>query len=295
MKMRDECLPCLINQVIKVAKMTNVKDTHKFYQKIFLYLSEMNFQQTNPEVIGATFQLLKQHIGNDDPYYQIRQDYNKMFFRKLCYFEEKINTSSTPFVEAIKYAIMGNIIDFNPLYNHDISDVMKYFEKLGQCQLTIDHSKQCIQDLKQAKTLLYLGDNCGEICLDLLLIKKIKELNPSIHIYFGVRGAAVVNDSIEEDAYFVGMDKYADIISNGDSSLGTILSRTSEAFQNVYYNSDIIIAKGQGNYESLSEEKNQNIYFLLMSKCDVIAKDIGVKRKSLICLNTKYKEILYND
>lgn len=137
-------------------------------------------------------------------------------------------------------------------------------------------------DIKKAKTILYLGDNCGEICLDKLLLKRIKQLNPSLKIYFGVRGKPVVNDSIESDAYEVGIDEYASIISNGDNSLGTILSRTSAQFNQIYQNCDFVIAKGQANFESLSEE-NKKIYFLLMVKCDVIAKYINVPEKSLVC------------
>lgn len=290
MKMHAECLPCLVNQVVKVAKMTEASDADKLYQKVFRYLSEMDFHQTNPEIIGATFSLVKQHIGNNDPYYQIRQYYNQLFLKDIDYFEQKINDANHPFVEAIKYAIIGNIIDFNPVHNQDIHDIMKWFKNIDQYTLTIDHSEQCMEHLKEAKTLLYLGDNCGEICLDLLLIKKIKEINPHLHIDFGVRGYPVVNDSIKEDAYFVGINQYADIISNGDDSLGTILPRTSPEFQHIYQNADIVIAKGQANYESLSEEKNKDIYFLLMVKCAVIAEDIGVKQKSLVCLHIGHNE-----
>lgn len=96
----------------------------------------------------------------------------------------------------------------------------------------------------------------------------------------------VVNDSIEEDAYIVGIDQYAHVISNGDDSVGTVLSRTSNAFNYIYRTADIIISKGQANYESLSEQTDKNIYFLLMAKSDVIAKNIGVAQKSLICKNS---------
>ncbi len=289
MKMHDECLPCLVNQVVRVAKMTEATHTNRLYQRVFQYLSQLDFTESNPEIIGATFRLLKEHIGNDDPYNQLRQYYNQLFLKEQSFFEQKIDSSYNPLIEAMKYAIIGNIIDFNPMHNQNVEDIMKWFEKIDTYQFTIDDSEQCICDLKKAKMLLYLGDNCGEICLDLLLIKKIKELNPQLHIYFGVRESAVVNDSIEEDAYFVGMDKYADIISNGDDSLGTILPRTSLEFQQIYHQADVVICKGQANYESLSEDLKQSLYFLLMVKCDVIAKDIGVKQKSLVCLKSRQK------
>ena len=97
-----------------------------------------------------------------------------------------------------------------------------------------------------------------------------------------MRGEAVVNDNTKEDACFVGRDRYAEIISNGDDSLGTVLSRTSEEFREIYEKADVVIAKGQANYESLSEE-NKNIYFLLVVKCQVMAQYLGVKEKSFVC------------
>ncbi len=124
--------------------------------------------------------------------------------------------------------------------------------------------------------------------MDKILLKKIKELNLDVKILFGVRGKPVVNDSIAEDAYAyaVGIDEYAEVIDNGDGSLGTVLNRTSCEFKEIYKKADVIIAKGQANYECLSEEK-KNIYFLLLTKCDVIANDIGVEEKRMICMKNK--------
>ena len=153
---------------------------------------------------------------------------------------------------------------------------MKWFDDVDKLTLTINHADKMAHDIESANKILYLGDNCGEICLDKLLIKKIKEGSPKVEVYFGVRGKPVVNDSIEEDAYFVGIDKYAKIISNGDESLGTVISRTSEEFNKIYSEADVIIAKGQANYECLSEQRDKNIYFLMMTKCEVIAKDVKV-------------------
>ena len=114
-------------------------------------------------------------------------------------------------------------------------------------------------------------------------------MNPEITLFFGVRGKPVINDSIEEDAYFVGINEYAEVIDDEDSSLGTALNRTSSIFKEVYNKVDVIISKGQANYESLSEEI-KNIYFLLMTKCDVIANDIGIHEKKMVCMNQLIRE-----
>lgn len=287
MEINERCLPCLINQVIKVANITNVKDKQGLYKKVFQYLSTIDFHLTNPEIIGETFLMIKKQINNNDPYQKIRQYYNQLFLQHIDQFDQQIEKDQQPFHKAIQYAIIGNIIDFSPINNQLVNDktsIFDYFQKYSQemNQFSIDHSKQLYNNIKNSHTLLYLGDNCGEICLDKLLMKQIKKINPHIQIYFGVRGENVVNDNIEEDAYFVGIDEYAQIISNGDYSLGTILKRTSQEFQNIYNKADIIIAKGQANYESLSEEK-RNIYFLLMIKCAVISEYIDAKQGSMIC------------
>lgn len=283
MKINDQCLPCLVNQVIKIAHITNVTDKELLYKKVFAYLSQIDFSKTNPEIIGETFQLIKKQIDNEDPYYDIRRYYNQLFLQQINTLEQKINQSSDPLSETIKYAIIANIIDFSPI--HQDIDIQKWFNHIDNITLTIDHIDYLKKDIQSSQSLLYLGDNCGEICLDLLLIKRIKAINPNLHIYFGVRGTPVVNDSIEEDAYLVGIDKYATVISNGDQSLGTILPRTTEAFQQIYENADVIIAKGQANYESLSEE-NKNIYFMLVVKCHVISQYIGIPEKSIICMKS---------
>ena len=232
--------------------------------------------------VGENYRLIKEHTGCVDPYRETKQYYNQFFLEQMDTFEGKIHT----FEEAVKYAIVANIIDFNPVHSNVEQDIKKYFANVDNLELAINDVDRLINDIKSATSILYLGDNCGEICFDKILIKRIKEINAQCQIYFGVRGEAVVNDNTKEDAYFVGMNEVATVISNGDYALGTILSRTSEEFQKVYREADLIIAKGQANYESLSEE-NKNIYFLLMTKCKVIADDIGVKEKSLVCLKNR--------
>lgn len=284
MKMNKQCLPCLVNQVVKMASMTGCLNQDELFHQFFAYMSQVDFTKTNPEIIGEVFDMVKAYIHHDDPYYQLRRDYNQMFLKQLNQLDNQIHS----FEEAVKYAIVGNVIDFSPIHQNVQKDMMTYFQNMDQLSLTINHVERLKEDLMNASSLVYLGDNCGEICLDLLLIKRIKAMNPQLKIYFVTRGKPVVNDSILEDAYEVGMDQYATIISNGDGSLGTILSCVSEEFLEIYHKVDIVIAKGQAHFESLSEE-DKNIYFLLMVKCDVISRYIGVKQKSFVCLSQKMR------
>lgn len=282
MKMQEKCLPCVVNQAIKVADMVGMKEKGNLLRRVFSYLSKVDYNAiTSPELIGEIFSIIKEETGNQDPYKETRQKYNKMFLERLPAYEKEIEQSKNPFEEAVKYAIIGNVIDFNPIHELTIRDVERHFKRLKGENLEINDASLLQKELETAKTILYLGDNCGEICLDKILLRKIKAMNPKIQIFFATRGAAVVNDSIEEDAYLVGIDEVATVVSNGDSSLGTVLSRTSKEFLQIYEKADVVIAKGQANYECLSTEK-KNIYFLLMTKCQVIAKDIGALEMKMI-------------
>lgn len=279
MKMNEQCLPCLINQAIKTANLTNAENREELYKKIFAQMGHLDFSKSTPEVVGENYRLIKQHISCADPYKDTKAYYNQFFLENIEIYDHRIHSIE----DAVKYAIVANIIDFNPVHGNVEEDVKHCFSNIDNLELAINDVERMLSDIQKARSILYLGDNCGEICFDKLLIKRIKDLNPRCRIYFGVRGDTVVNDNTEEDAYFVGMDEYAAVISNGDYSMGTILSRTSPEFREIYRNADVVIAKGQANYETLCEE-DKNIYFLLMAKCKVIAGYIGVKERSLVCL-----------
>ena len=141
--------------------------------------------------------------------------------------------------------------------------------------------------LKSARSLLVLGDNCGEIAMDRLLIETIRRLYPQIEVKYSVRGSAVVNDVTYEDAAAVGMDEVAEVIDNGDCLLTTLLCRASEDFRREFYAADVIIAKGMGNYEGLHKCDRGNIWFLMIAKCSVIARMSGAPKGSILCMEKK--------
>ncbi len=282
MKIHEQCLACLVNQAVKTANLTGAENREELYKEIFAQMSRLDFSKTNSEILGENYRLIKQHTGCEDPYKETKDYYNQLFLENFRTYDEKVQTIE----EAVKYAIVSNIIDFNPVHSDVERDIAHFFSSVDHLELTVNDTPKLLEDIDRAENILYLGDNCGEICFDKLLIKRIRERNPKCHMYFGVRGAAVINDNIEEDAYAVRMEEYATIISNGDYSCGTVIDRVSAQFREIYEKADVVIAKGQANYESLSEEP-KNIYFLLMTKCKVIADDIGVPEKSLVCLRSK--------
>ena len=152
--------------------------------------------------------------------------------------------------------------------------------------MAIDDSQLLRRELKRARSVFYLGDNCGEIVLDKLFLSC---LDVPVK-YFAVRGGPVINDATYQDARMVEMRDVAKVVTTGDNAPGAVWESTSEEFKDVFLNADVIISKGQGNLEGLMDVPHQNIYFLLVTKCDLIAGRMGTKKGEFIVIKGKVNE-----
>ena len=283
MRVHKKCLPCIVNQTVKFIEATSTRSEGEIFKKVFEYLSRTDFENAiTPEVVGEIFAIVTGESSNPDPYKLTREFYNKMLSEQSAELEEAVDRAPDSFAEAVKYAIIGNVIDFSPGYELTAEAVKGYFSKFGRESLEIDHTALLKKDILTAKTILYIGDNCGEIVLDKILLKKIREINPAAQIYFVTKGAPTLNDSVKEDAFALGIQEYASVIDHGDNCPGTVLHRTSEEFRRLFERTDVVISKGQANYEGLNEAQG-NIYFLLIAKCAAIAQDIGTSEMKMIC------------
>ena len=170
-------------------------------------------------------------------------------------------------------------------------DVFKALAEAAAKKPAIDHSAILFKELEKASSVLYLGDNAGEIVLDKLFIETIKHPN----LYFAVRGSNIINDVTIEDAKKAGMTKNAKVVANGYDAPSTLLNRCSLEFREVFNKADIIISKGQGNLEGLTDVTNKKILFLLMVKCNVIAEMIGIHEKNtVVAYNQKIMHSYWN-
>jgi uncharacterized protein with ATP-grasp and redox domains len=180
---------------------------------------------------------------------------------------------------ALRLAIAADVIDFGP--EHQL-DFMETINRAVHAEFAIDDSHALRKDLEKAKSVLYIGDNCGEIVLDKLFLKIIRHPN----VCFVVRGSPILNDATVADAALVKMEEVAKVITTGDDAPGVVWETASDEFKRHWHQADVIIAKGQGNLEGLMEI-SQNIYFLLITKCDVIAKHIGVKVGDFVVMGSR--------
>jgi hypothetical protein len=285
--MNQKCIQCDLKQIDKLHKIINF-NKKEVKTLVLEYLKTCDMNKTNPEIMGEIWQMIIASLHYNDPYKDIKHEYNLFVLSIENELLSLIENNDNPLLLALKLAIIGNIIDFAAQHTFNKEILLEQLRKANDIHLTIDYSNQLINDLHTCKNLLYIGDNCGEIVLDKLLLKTIKHYNPDIDIYYGVRGYPIVNDVTIEDAYEVGMEQIANIVSNGSYCLGTVLSLAGKEFNDCFNQVDIVIAVGQGNYEGL-RDINKNIYYLFMAKCDFISQSLNINTMSLVCLKESKK------
>ncbi len=238
------------------------------------YLSTIDFQQSPPQIGQQMHRIIREVLNNPDPYLDIKRQFNQLLLDHYPELKRWVEQASDPFQMALRLSIAGNVIDFGPNQRFDIHQTL---ERAKSIMLAIDDSEALRRSIAKAHLLLYLGDNAGEIVMDRIFLETIDHPN----VYFAVRGAPILNDALKEDAKTVGIDRIAHVITNGDDAPGTILANTSSEFRAIFNQADLIIAKGQGNYEGLCDS-HKNIFFLLMTKCEHVAGHLGVKKGDFV-------------
>ena len=282
-----ECLNCALNQVTSTTELVGLPRAQRLeiMKAAIDHLASHDLNRNNCITIEEVYRIVTRYLGNEDPYRETRAHFNRGMMRLWPEVRRHIAGSADPLGTAVRAAIAGNLIDLAALgLDVDLNAAMAKVREVEEGGLYIDHCAGLKAALARARTLLVLGDNCGEIAMDRLLIETILRLYPGIRVQYGVRGAAVVNDVTREDAAMVGMEEVAEVIDNGDCLLTTMLSRTSDAFNRAFYAADVVIAKGMGNYEGLHHCARGNIFFLMIAKCNVIARMTGTPRGSILCL-----------
>jgi hypothetical protein len=274
-----DCIPCAIGSLITLFKKGLVADEQQqpAMRALLNYLSQIDFDQSPPKIGQDMHRIIRQVLNDPDPYREIKKQFNQLLLDYYPELKKLVTEAANPFQMALRLAIAGNVIDFGPNQSFDINKTLAQAKSIV---LAIDDSEALQQSISQSKMLLYLGDNAGEIVMDRIFLETIH--HPNVH--FAVRGAPIINDALIEDAVLVGIDKIATVITNGDDSPGTILENTSTEFKNIFEKADLIISKGQGNYEGLNGI-NKNIYFILMTKCDHVANHLGVKKGDFVVKN----------
>jgi len=236
----------------------------------------------SPVLIGTVHQMIRELLGEDDPYRAAKESCNRNALRLYPELKRIIETSTYPLETAVRIAIAGNAIDFVVDPDADRSDLMSLVELALAAPLSNETMAAFVEAVERARAVLYVGDNAGEIVFDRLLIEQL----PAYKIAYVVRGRPVINDVTMSDARATGLSDLVEVISSGSNIPGTLLSRCSGEFRARFDQADLVISKGQGNFESL-DDTGKETFFLFKAKCLVMQLHVGCRIGDLMFLRQK--------
>ena len=271
-----DCIPCFLHQSLEAARMaTSDEQKHEeVMKKVMNYLQTIDYHRTPPEISQHVHHIIRSVTANKDPYKKVKKDANQHAKKQYPILKRMVSESTDPLLMAVKLAIIGNVIDFGTMNRINIKDMI---DNISQKKFDDSDYQRFKNQIENAETIVYLADNTGEIFFDRILLGQIYSENR--HITYVVKQHPIINDATIDDAVFAGIDAYAEIIA-GDSDVaysapGMIVSNMSEELHKLIEKADVVISKGQGNYESLSENTRE-IFFLLMVKCPLVSTNIGI-------------------
>jgi len=284
MRVHHECVACAVNQCQKIVEMSLADENPRRDAMLFSLkrASELFSPDSVPAVVGGRLFLdLYEFIGSDDPFREYKRVSNEIARELAGHFQ------GADLKTALKLAIAGNVVDFSVGYNPEKLD--EDVRQVLSEELLIDHSAELFERLERAEMLLYLVDNCGEIYFDRLFVGKLRDEFPHLRIAVAGKAGPIINDATVRDLLEAGFEGLAEVVSTGSRLPGTPLEHVSEEFLRLFRSADVIVAKGQANFETLSELNDPRVFFLLKAKCPAIAREIGVPIGSLLCLNTSLR------
>ncbi len=284
MKVEVECAGCLLYRgLFEIEEATDDPSLQFKVTSALFQLLTKGFKPTAvPAYLGTERdRLIKQMTGNPDPYAKIKQRSNRKALEFLPLATKLISNESSPelrFRKACLCSIVGNVMEFDiPGHKFRYEDIGRLVQR-AEDDLAIDDIAEIFDAAKETKRILYLTDNAGEIAFDKLLVNEIKRLGA--HVIVAVKGGPIINDATMNDARHVGMDKTADdIITTGTDAVGLMHEQCSSEFLGVYHSVDLVLAKGMGYVETLTEVDLATPHALLLrTKCQPVATFLKVEK-----------------
>lgn len=287
MKLNPFCLCCILNKQEKLIRSYPDMEKKTEYMKKLMALIANTKETDCAPSLSVDIQKLYSSFWNcpAEDYTEIKKDFNRFMLDIEHTLEEKIRSSADPLEKALLYARIGNYIDFAALSNVNQETALTLLENNSD---SLDQEEYSIflKELNSAKRLVYITDNCGEIVLDKLAIKILKETYPDLDITVLVRGYPVINDATMEDAEEIGLTDLVKVIDNGSNVAGTWIPGINQAARELLENADMIIAKGQGNFESMND-CGLNVYYLFLCKCDLFQRRFHAQNLQGMFLNER--------
>lgn len=284
MKTFMECVPCLVRQTYEAVAFATDDEALReaILREALREIADIRMDQSPPHMAAAIHRMIRARTGCDDPYRAIKSRSNQSAMALYRQMKSMIQASTRPFETAVRLAMAGNVIDFGAPNRPDDNELPGVIDAVLSCTIFGDPPERLQSAVKAAKSILYLGDNAGEIAFDRLLLEAL----PPDRCAYAVKGAPVINDVTLDDAHEVGLTELVDVVDNGSDAPGTVLESCSFEFVDRFEHADVVIAKGQGNYETLSGLSRPNLFFLLKAKCPVIARHIGCRVGDFVIQST---------
>jgi len=270
-----DCYPCFLRQALDAARLAGADgDRQKaILDQVLEVLKRSELSSTPPEIGNEVHQLVRREVRNGDPYREPKEASTRQALALYPRLRELVQEADDLLDVAVRLSIAGNIIDLGPDQQYDLWGVI---ERVLVQPFAVDDRTAFREMLAAACQVLYLADNAGETVFDRVLIEVL-----GVPVVYAVKGGPVLNDATVEDALAAGVDRVAEVVSTGSDAPGTVLDRCSDEFRRLYDEAEMVVAKGQANYETLSEA-GPRVFFLLQTKCPVIARDAGVPVGSIV-------------
>ncbi|HUV39306.1 MAG TPA: ARMT1-like domain-containing protein [Planctomycetota bacterium] len=280
MKTSLECIPCFLRQALDAARLAGTDPSvhEAVLRKVMDLASRMDLTQAPPLTGQKIHRIIRVLTGGGDPYRAIKERYNRFALGLYPELKQRVRLAEDPFATAVRLAIAGNLIDFGVCSDLSEDDVRRELEATLSAPIDAEALETFRRAVDVARHVFYIADNAGEIVFDRLLIEQMLPRKVTL----AVRGHAVINDATREDARAAGLtDLVEEVVDNGGDVPGVLLGDVPETFRRAFDQADVVVAKGQGNYETLSDAPRE-VFFLVKAKCPVIADDIGCKTGAVV-------------
>ncbi len=278
MRANAMCMACLISkQDQKIRQFTDEDKKAEYMHKVVEILYRHGQTECTPLMAEELNRLSEEYWGMLQDFGPVKRQYNSLLLERESELERRIREKEDPLWECIHYVCAGNYIDFSAVENVNEETFDQLLQRAGQEKVPEQEYRAFCGDLESARKLVYLPDNCGEIVLDKIFIRLIKEVYPHLDITVILRGRDVLNDATMEDAQEVGLTELVPCVGNGNGAPGTVLKRLSPEAEELLRSADIILSKGQGNFESLYGE-GLNPYYFFLCKCPLFVQRFGMER-----------------
>lgn len=286
MKVLPECYVCAMRQALSACRL--VSDDVDFHHRAMWAAADhlartASRDITPPEAGEGLYRMIREMSGSPDPFAEQKREQNDVVLEILPWLRDTVAAADDPLLMAVRLAIAGNVVDPGAQASFDLEEsVIEATEGEGR----LEHYPAFTDSLGRAGNVLLIADNCGEIVFDRVLIETMREAREGLDVTVAVRAGPIINDVTEKEARDVGIDSLARIISSGSEMPGTVLERTTDEFGEAFESADLVISKGQGNWETL-EDCEREAFFMFQAKCPAVAAVNSCREGSLLLLRSR--------